>query len=345
MLSFESDYIEGCHPEILRRLSETNMEQLSGYGSDCYTESAKKKIAKACGIDNFEQIYFLVGGTQTNQIIADTVLKPYEGVIAAVSGHINAHEAGAIEYTGHKVLPLPSHEGKIDALELKEFLSEFYADENSSHMVYPGMVYISYPTEYGTLYTKRELSTLSAICRENHISLFLDGARLGYGLESPDSDMTLKDIASLTDVFYIGGTKVGSLCGEAVVFTKDNMPEHFTTLVKKHGALLAKGRLLGIQFDTLFTDDLYFKISAHAIEMANLLRSALVKKYDILMDPDGHSVSNQIFVILRNSEMQKLKEKVAFSFWEKYDESHTVARFATSWATKKEDVEKLIDLL
>ncbi|MBR0031574.1 MAG: aminotransferase class I/II-fold pyridoxal phosphate-dependent enzyme [Treponema sp.] len=341
MLSFESDYIEGAHPLILEALAKTNMECLSGYGTDSYTKSAKEKIAAAYSLPD-AQISFLTGGTQTNQIVIDTMLKPYEGVISAASGHVSVHEAGAIEFTGRKVLTLPSHDGKIDAAELDSFITDFYADGNHEHMVFPGIVYISHPTEYGTLYSKNELTEISKICHKHKIPLFLDGARLGYGLMSKSSDMTLPDIAELCDVFYIGGTKVGALCGEAVVFTKKNMPPHFDNLVKKHGALLAKGRLLGIQFDTLFTDDLYFKISRNAIERAEELKNLFVKRgYKLFMD----SPTNQQFVILENEKMKSLQEKVQFSFWEKYDEKRTVVRFATSWATTKEKIAELEKIL
>ena len=341
MLSFESDYIEGAHPLILEALAKTNMECLSGYGTDSYTKSAKEKIAAACSLPD-AQISFLTGGTQTNQIVIDTMLKPYEGVISAASGHVSVHEAGAIEFTGRKVLTLPSHDGKVDAAELDSYITDFYADGNHEHMVFPGLVYISHPTEYGTLYSKNELTEISKICHKHKIPLFLDGARLGYGLMSKSSDMTLPDIAELCDVFYIGGTKVGALCGEAVVFTKKNMPPHFDNLVKKHGALLAKGRLLGIQFDTLFTDDLYCKISRNAIERAEELKNLFVKKgYKLFMD----SPTNQQFVILENEKMKSLQEKVQFSFWEKYDEKRTVVRFATSWATTKEKITELEKIL
>ena len=341
MLSFESDYIEGAHPKILEALVKTNMESLSGYGADEYTKIAKEKIAAACALQD-AQIAFLTGGTQTNQIVIDTMLHQYEGVIAAQSGHVSVHEAGAIEFTGRKVLILPSHNGKILASELDSFISDFYNDGNHEHMVFPGMVYISHPTEYGTLYSKNEMTEISKVCRKHKIPLFLDGARLGYGLMSNQSDLTLPDIAELCDVFYIGGTKVGALCGEAVVFTKKNMPLHFEHLVKKHGALLAKGRLLAIQFDTLFTDDLYFKISRNAIDRAEELKTLFTKKnYKFFID----SPTNQQFVILENSKVKELQKNVKFAFWEKYDETHTVVRFATSWATTSEKISELEKLL
>lgn len=340
MFSFESDYTEGAHPLILKRLAETNLEQLSGYGSDTYCESAKAKIKSACECPDAD-IFFLTGGTQTNAIVIDALLNSYEGVISAKSGHINVHEAGAIEHTGHKVLELPSHDGKISAYELSDYLKTFYEDENHSHMVFPGMVYISHPTEYGTLYTKDELTAISEVCHIYKIPLYLDGARLGYGLMSSSTDVTLPLLAKLCDAFYIGGTKVGALCGEAVVFPH-KAPAHFMTIVKQHGALLAKGRLLGIQFDTLFTDNLYFTISRHAIKMAELLKESFQKRgYTFYLD----SPTNQQFIVLENREMERLKEKVAFSFWEKVDETHTVVRFATSWATTEENVQKLMDLL
>ena len=341
MLSFESDYTEGAHPKILERLNETNMIQASGYGHDEFCESAKNKIRKTINCPN-AQIQFITGGTQTNQIVIDTMLKPFEGVVSAQTGHVNSHEAGAIEYTGHKVIPIPQHEGKIDGTELNDYLETFFSDGNNEHMVFPGMVYISHPTEYGTLYTKNQLTKISSVCRKNNIPLFMDGARLGYGIMAKTSDLSLEDIAELCDVFYIGGTKCGALCGEAVVFTKNNMPLHFENLVKKHGALLAKGRLLGVQFDALFTDNLYLEISKNAIDTAETLKKALKEKgYRFLLD----SPTNQQFVILENKFMEELKKSVKFNFWEKYDKDHTVVRFATSWSTKMENVEKLINLL
>ena len=340
MISFENDYIAGAHPLILQRFVETNMESLTGYGADGYCESAKEKIKKACECQD-AQVEFLVGGTQTNAIVISTMLHDYEGVIAASTGHISTHEAGAIEFTGHEVLEIPGENGKIGADSLKVFIDNFYADANHEHMVFPGMVYVSHPTEYGTLYTKNELKKISEVCHSYDIPLYLDGARLGYGLMSRESDLTLPDIAQLCDVFYIGGTKVGALCGEAVVFTKNNKPKYFMTSVKKRGAQLAKGRLLGIQFDTLFTDNLYFEISRHAIEMAEKLKNLFHEKgFHFYLE----SPTNQQFIILENTQMEKLKEKVRFSFWEKYDENHTVVRFATSWSTTEEDINMLNQL-
>ena len=334
MVSFESDYIAGAHPEVLRKLAETNLEPLPGYGTDPYCESAKQKIRDLIGIPDAD-IFFLAGGTQTNAVVISTVLADYEGVIAAKTGHISTHEAGAVEYTGHEVLELPQAGGKIAPDTLESFLSSFFADENHEHMTFPGMVYLSHPTEYGTLYSKAELTAISEICRKYRLSLFLDGARLGYALMSRETDLTIADIAALCDVFYIGGTKVGALCGEAVVFTKGNMPKHFLTSVKKRGALLAKGRLLGVQFDALFTDDLYFRIGRHAVDMADrmkeIFRSHGVPFYI-------QSPTNQQFVVLENEQMNSLAEKIVFSFWEKKDEAHTVVRFATGWSTTENDL-------
>lgn len=341
MLWFASDYMEGAHEKILQRFLETNMEKTSGYGTDPYTGSAKEKIKKACACPKAE-VFLLTGGTQTNAVVISAMLRPFQGVIAAASGHISTHEAGAIEASGHKVITLPSHEGKLCPKEVEGYLENFFKDENHEHAVFPGMVYISHPTEYGTLYTAEELKSLSKVCGNYQIPLYMDGARLGYGLMSKETDVTLPMIAALCDVFYIGGTKVGALCGEAVVFTKENMPAHFMTMVKQKGALLAKGRVLGLQFDTLFTDDLYFKISRQAIEMADLLKNGLkAKGYRFFME----SPTNQQFVILDNVQLKQLKEQVMFSFWEKFDETHTVVRFATGWATKEEDVRALLELL
>ena len=341
MFSFECDYAEGAHEQILKRLSETNREQLPGYGEDHYCRSAKEKIKEACGCPQAD-VWFVTGGTQTNALIVDAMLERFEGVVSAATGHVNAHESGAIEYTGHKVLALPEHDGKIDAKELEEYLEEFWRNETREHMVFPGMVYISYPTEYGTLYSKKELEEISGICRKFKIPLYMDGARLGYGLMSPAADLTLPEIARLCDVFYIGGTKVGALCGEAVVFTKNNTPSHFLARIKQHGALVAKGRLLGIQFDTLFTDQLYFEIGRHAIEMAGLLKEGFAARgFEFFLD----SPTNQQFIVLDNRQLAWLKEKVVFSIWEKKDDTHTVVRFATSWATREEDIRELMKLL
>lgn len=341
MLAFECDYLEGAHEKILQRLAETNYEKVPGYGNDPYCESAREKIREACRCQDAD-VYFLTGGTQTNAVVIDAMLQKYEGVVAVRTGHVNVHEAGAIEYTGHKVLTVPSHEGKMRADELADMLDGFFQDESHEHMVFPGMAYVSYPTEYGTLYTQRELSEIAEVCHRFHIPLYLDGARLGYGLMSKSADLTLPQIAEICDVFYIGGTKAGALCGEAVVFTKKNTPKHFPTMVKQHGAMLAKGRLLGIQFDTLFTDDLYFTISAHAIEMAEKLKEGLKREgYSFYLD----SPTNQQFVILSTEQIEKLQGQVGFDLWDKLDAEHQVVRFATSWATREQDVEALLALL
>ena len=340
MLSFQNDYQEGAHEKILQRLIETNLEPQSGYGSDPYTESAKEKIRKVCECPQAD-VWFLTGGTQTNQNVIDAMLQPYEGVVAASTGHVSVHEAGAIEFTGHKVLTIPQHEGKIYAEELESYLRGFWEDSDHEHMVFPGMVYISHPTEYGTLYTRSELENISAICEAYDIPLYLDGARLGYGLMSDNTDVTLGVISSCCDVFYIGGTKVGALCGEAVVFTKNNTPKHFMTHIKQHGALLAKGRLLGIQFDTLFTDDLYFLLGRHAIDMSELMKAGL-KERGVPFYID--SPTNQQFLLLTDEQVDRLKRQVIFSTWEKPDETHTVIRLATSWATTEENVQKLLQV-
>ena len=341
MLFFVNDYGFGAHPKVLEHLTETNMQPLIGYGNDEITASAAEKIKAACACPE-GQVYFLTGGTQTNMVVIDALLRPYEGVVASSCGHVNTHEAGAIESTGHKVLTVPHKNGKLDADDLREYVQTFYADASHDHMVFPGMVYISHPTEFGTLYTKAELTALSEICGEYGLPLFLDGARLGYGLMSLDTDVTLEDIARLCDVFYIGGTKVGALFGEAVVFTKKNAPRQFVTLIKQHGALLAKGRLLGLQFDTLFTDGLYFEISRHAIQMAERLKKGLREKgCKFLID----SPTNQQFVVLDQDTIRRLEEQVAFSIWEPVDENHTAVRFATSWATTPEMVDALLELL
>lgn len=341
MQHFDSDYMEGAHDRILQRLTDTNMEKTPGYGEDCYCTSAREKIRKACGTLDAE-IHFLVGGTQTNATVIDALLRTYQGVVAADTGHISLHEAGAIEAGGHKVLTIPQREGKVDAKTIAEYLRNFNNDDNREHMVAPGMVYISHPTEYGTLYTKDELEQISGVCRKHELPLFLDGARLGYGLAAKETDVTLETIAENCDVFYIGGTKVGALFGEAVVIPRPGVIKHFFTIIKQHGALLAKGRLLGIQFDTLFTDHLYLEISRHAIEMAEKLKNGFVAKgYQFRIEPQ----TNQLFITLENGKMEKLAQKVSFSFWETLDANHTVVRFATSWATQENDVDEVIKLL
>ncbi len=341
MISFTCDYNVGACPEILHRLAETNLDQEPGYGEDRFCESAKARIREAVGCPDAD-VFFLVGGTQTNSTVISAMLKGYEGVIAAETGHIEVHEAGAVEFTGHKVLTIPSHQGKILAEELKAYLERFYADEAYSHMVFPGMVYISFPTEYGTLYSQEELTRIREVCLQYGLSLFIDGARLGYGLMSRESDLDLHELASLCDVFYIGGTKVGALCGEAVVFPGGNAPAHFFTTIKQHGALLAKGRLLGIQFDTLFTDGLYFRISRHAIDLAQELKSIFHKAgIEFYID----SPTNQQFVILTPDQIESLRKEVLFEIWDQLPDGRSVVRFVTSWATTKEQLSRLEELL
>lgn len=341
MISFENDYSEGAHERVLNAFAETNMIQESGYGTDMFTKQAIDKIKEVIQCPE-ASVRFLVGGTQTNQVVINTMLENYQGVIAAKSGHISTHEAGAIEFSGHKVLALEENEGKLEAGQVDKYINQFYDDANHEHMVFPGMVYISYPTEYGTLYSYAELKALSDVCRKHQIPLYLDGARLGYGLMSDSSDLKITDIAELCDVFYIGGTKIGAFCGEAVVFTNNNEPKHFVTMVKQQGALLAKGRLLGIQFLTLFSDNLYFEISAHAIKMANQLKQLFIDKgYKLYID----SPTNQQFFILNNEKVSELQKKVKFSIWEKYDDSHQIVRFATSWATKESNIQQLALLI
>ena len=369
MISFESDYNNGAHEEVLAALVNTNAAKTPGYGTDEFCESAKARIRAACGREDAE-IEFLVGGTQTNSIIIATMLHDHEGVVAADTGHVNCHEAGAIEYSGHKVLSLPAQDGealealsptaqqevrehqismqhvpptgKLNAADVDRFITDFYKDDNHEHMVYPGMVYISHPTEYGTLYTRAELTALHEVCSKWNIPLFLDGARLAYALASRETDVTLKDIAQLTDVFYIGGTKCGALCGEAVVFTGGSRPQHFVNAIKKRGALLAKGRLLGVQFDALFTEDLYGRIGRHAIDLAEELKDIIrEKELPFFLD----SPTNQQFIVVDNAQLEELAKHVRYGFWEKYDDTHTVIRLATSWATTKEDLEALRKVL
>ena len=340
-ISFSCDYMEGAHPTILQRLIETNFAQMPGYGADDYCESAREKIRAACSAPNAE-VHFLVGGTQTNATVIDAMLRSYQGVVAADTGHISVHEAGAIEFGGHKVLTLPHRNGKISAEQIASLLCVYEKDVNHDHTVMPGMVYLSQPTEYGTLYSREELSAISALCREKHLPLYVDGARLAYALACPENDVTLKDMAELCDIFYIGGTKCGALLGEAVVIPQPGLIPHFFTIIKQHGALLAKGRLLGLQFDTLFTDGLYQRIGEAALRAAEDIRTALrANGYQLCFA----SPTNQTFCLVDREQMEKLREYVDFSQWEVYDEMHTIIRFATSWATKDEDVCTLCRIL
>ena len=337
MLYFNNDYAEGCHQSILDALVKTNMEQTLGYSEDSYCAAAREKIRKACGNDNLA-VHFLVGGTQTNLTVIDAALRPHQGALCASSGHIHVHETGAVEATGHKVLALPSTDGKITARQVEQAVLAHRADGAFEHIVQPKLVYISNPTELGTLYTKQELEELSAVCQKLGLYLFLDGARLGYGLMARGNDLTMADIARLCDVFYIGGTKVGALFGEAVVIRNPALAEDFRYIIKQHGGMLAKGRLLGIQFDTLFTDDLYYKISAHADAMADRLRDTLAEIGAPLLVP---GTTNQVFAILPDTLLEELAKTVTFSEQERVSDTHRAVRFCTSWATKAENVDTL----
>lgn len=340
-MNFASDYMEGAHPEILRRLLETNLIKTPGYGLDAYSESAREKIRATCAAPEAE-VFFLTGGTQTNATVIAALLRPYQGVIAAESGHIAVHEAGAIEHGGHKVLGLPANDGKLAAETVRAYIDAYLRDDNRDHTVMPGMVYISQPTEFGTLYSRAELEALSAVCRENGIPLYADGARLAYALACPENDVTLPDMARLCDAFYIGGTKCGALLGEAVVFPERGTAPHFFTVVKQNGALLAKGRAAGLQFDTLFTDGLYFKVGGQAIRAAARIRAALTeKKYELTFP----SPTNQIFITLTREKLAALSEKIGMSFWENLPDGRTVMRICTSWATTDEDTDSLIACL
>ena len=337
MLYFNNDYAEGCHQSILDALVKTNMEQTLGYSEDSYCAAAREKIRKACGNDKLA-VHFLVGGTQTNLTVIDAALRPHQGALCASSGHIHVHETGAVEATGHKVLTLPSTDGKITARQVEQAVLAHRADGAFEHIVQPKLVYISNPTELGTLYTKQELEELSAVCQKLGLYLFLDGARLGYGLMAKGNDLTMADIARLCDVFYIGGTKVGALFGEAVVIRNPSLAEDFRYIIKQHGGMLAKGRLLGIQFDTLFTDDLYYKISAHADAMADRLRDTLAEIGAPLLVP---GTTNQVFAILPDKALEELAKTVTFSEQERVSDTHRAVRFCTSWATKAENVDTL----
>lgn len=341
MIQFQCDYNEGAHPAILQRLMETNMEQTVGYSEDAYCEQARQLIREACQMPE-AAVHFLVGGTQTNTTVIAHILRPHQGVIAADTGHINVHETGAIEHTGHKVLALPSEEGKITAQQVADAVEAHRKDDSFEHMVQPGMVYISFPSEVGTLYSRQELEDLYHTCQHYQLPLFIDGARLGYGLCSPDNDITLSDLSRLCDVFYIGGTKVGALFGEALVITNPRWQSDFRYSLKQHGGMLAKGRLLGLQFATLFTNNLYFDISKHAIRQALRIKEAIEKEgYPFLIE----SSTNQQFPIFPDEILEKLKQDFLFTFWQKTDEHHTAVRICTSWATTEENTDRLIAAL
>ena len=338
MIHLESDYNNGAHEAVLRRLLETNDERTQSYGDDCFSDEARRLIREACQAPE-AQIWFLAGGTQTNATIIDCVLQPYEGVLCPDTAHINVHESGAVEFTGHKVIALPSHEGKLDVGELRSWLAGFFADETAEHMVRPGMVYITFPTEYGTLYTADELTALHTVCQQYGLMLYVDGARLAYGLAASE-DVTLPLLARLADIFYIGGTKCGALCGEAVVFPKGNAPAHMLTRIKRHGALLAKSRVVGVQFEALFTPvgstSLYMTIGQQAVSLAMRLRSLFVERLGY--QPFIDSPTNQQFYIIPNSHLDTLRRHVGFEVWCPVDEGHTACRFVTSWATTEKEI-------
>ena len=340
-IHFQCDYTEGAHPAILERLVTTNMEQTVGYGEDAYCDAARDKIRQACGNADLD-IHFLVGGTQTNATVISHSLRPFEGVLAAETAHIAVHETGAIEHAGHKVLTLAATDGKISAQQVRTLMEEHLADSSFEHTVRPAMVYISFPTELGTLYSKAELQALRSVCDEYKLPLFLDGARLGYGLAAPSCDLTLAEVAQLTDVFYIGGTKVGALFGEALVISHPLIKSHFRYSIKQGGGMLAKGRLLGLQFDTLFTDNLYGEISAHAIKCAMQIQATLIAcNIPFLVETD----TNQLFPILPNAWLEEIGKHFQLSYWQKIDDAHSAVRICTSWATKYENVEALIQTL
>lgn len=337
MIYFNSDYLEGAHPSIMKRLMDTNMAQSVGYSEDEYCAAAREKIKAACETPDAD-VHFLVGGTQTNTTVIASILRPYQGVIAPTTGHINCHETGAIESTGHKVLALPTDNGKITAQQIEEYYLWHHTSPDFEHIVMPGMVYISYPTEGGTIYSKAELTAIYETCQRCGLPLYIDGARMGYGLMSDECDLTLPELARLCDVFYIGGTKVGALFGEAVVVMNPALKKDFRFFMKQRGGMLAKGRLLGIQFDTLFTDDLYLKISRHAIDMAHQIREIFVSAgYPLLFD----SPTNQQYPIMPDSELAEIGKNFGYEYWECVDETHSGVRFCASWATTQENVDAL----
>jgi threonine aldolase len=338
MIQFQCDYNEGAHSLIIKRLTESNLEQTVGYGEDPYCEEARKLIKRACQNDSAD-VHFLVGGTQSNTTVIAHILRPYQGVLAATSGHINVHETGAIESTGHKVLAIPTSNGKLTAQQIDDAMQAHIHEDGPEHMVQPGMVYLSFPTEIGTIYSHDELKAIRTMCDRYDLPLFVDGARLGYGLCSPECDLTLPQLTQLVDVFYIGGTKVGALFGEAVVITNEALKKDFRYSIKQHGGMLAKGRLLGLQFATLFTDNLYFDIAQHAIDEAMRIKSALqAKGISFLID----SPTNQQFPIFTNAQIDTLSQHFMLSLWQRIDENHTAMRICTSWATKPENTDALI---
>lgn len=339
MIRFNCDYSEGAHERILKRLAETNLEQTPGYGEDHYCAEAAELIKKACDAPN-AAVHFLVGGTQANLTVIAAALRPHQGAVGAQTAHINCHETGSIEATGHKVLPLPSEDGKISAAQVKELYESHIHDESFEHTVQPGMVYISHPTELGTIYTKRELEELYAVCKECGMYLFVDGARLAYALEAEGNDVELSDLAANSDVFYIGGTKVGALFGEAVVIMNDQLKRDFRYMIKQRGGMLAKGRLLGLQFSELFKDGLYREMGRHADRLAGEIRSALADRGYPLLVPN---TTNQIFPVIPDTVLESWKDKYTYTYQCRVDSEHSAVRFCTSWATKPEDVKALAD--
>jgi len=340
-LHFASDYMEGAHPKVLEALVRTNALSTPGYGEDAFCRGAERQILDECGCPG-GQVQFLAGGTQTNAVVIDALLRSYQGVVAADTGHVFVHEAGAIEYGGHKVLAIPQENGKLRAESIRREICAYRADDNREHMVMPGMVYLSQPTEYGTLYSRAELAEISGVCRENGLYLYVDGARLAYALAAPDNDVTLRDLAALTDVFYIGGTKCGALFGEAVVIPRRGLIPHLFSIVKQHGALLAKGRLLGVQFGALFEDGLYGRIGAPAVRSARLIQEKLAEQgYEVPF----RSPTNQVFAIFEDSALKQLGERVEYGFIKKTDETHTMIRFAAAWSTTEEQTQALLRLL
>lgn len=338
MILFQCDYNEGAHPRIMERLMATNMEQTVGYGEDEYCAHAAELIRRACGDDELA-VHFLVGGTQANLTVIDAALRSHQGVLCAVTGHINVHETGAVEACGHKVLGLSGTDGKVTAAQVQEACEAHLKDDSFEHTVQPKMVYISNPTELGTIYSRAELKALSETCHKYGLYLFLDGARLGYGLAAPDNDLTFPDLAALCDVFYIGGTKVGALFGEAVVIKNEELKKDFRYFIKQKGGMLAKGRLLGVQFAALFEDGLYDQISRHAIELAEKLRAAFDEKgYPYLVE----NRTNQIFPIMPDEQLEKLGKEFGYCYQQRVDADHSAVRFCTSWATKEENVDALI---
>ena len=341
MIYFNSDYLEGAHQSILDLMQKTNLEQTPGYGEDFYCDKARELIQKACD-DRDAYVQFLVGGTQTNMTVISSILRPHQGVLSAHTGHINVHETGSIESYGHKVLAVPSADGKISAAQVREEVLKHREDPSHEHMVQPAMVYISHPTEVGTSYSKKELTELSEACKELGLYLFMDGARLAYGLAASDSDLDLPTIAKLTDVFYIGGTKCGALMGEAVVITNPELKKDFRYIIKQKGAMLAKGRLLGLQFIGLFEDGLYERVGKHAIGLADKLRASL-KEMNIPLYQEN--TTNQIFVILEDTLVETLSKEFSLCYIERVDATHSVQRICTSWATTEAQIDALLEAL